>query len=499
MVIKGNSTGCRIAGEALKLMSRVIVLGAGISGHAAATFLRKWLRKEDEVVVISPQPTYNWIPSNIWVGVGLMGEKQVTFPLAPIYSKHHIEFKQARAVALYPQGTESDPRPSVEFEWTRPGLEGRRETLTYDFLINATGPKLNFDATPGLGPGKNSLSVCTPPHATETARRFRESIERMNHGDRQRFLVGVGHGGATCEGAAFEYVVNLEFELRAHKVRDKADIIFLTNEFELGDFGVNGLHLLRGGYITPGRIFAESLFAERGIHWITKAHVRGVEPGVAHIETLDQGESEVPFDMAMLLPPFTGVGIKAADRSGRDVTSDLFAPNGFMKVDANYEKKPFGSWKAADWPRFYQNPTYSNLFAAGIAFAPPHPISEPHATSDGLTISPAAPRTGMPSAIIGKTVARNIANILRGGDGPTHSASMAEMGAACVASAGASPFTGTRPPSPFTRLCRTSSGTPNTGGIWIRLSGKSGSPGTGSRFCCTTCFYIKPKCARAGP
>ena len=49
--------------------------------------------------------------------------------------------------------------------------------------------------------------------------------------------MGVGHGSCTCDGAAFEYVVNLEFELRAHKVRGKAEIIFVTNEYELGDFG----------------------------------------------------------------------------------------------------------------------------------------------------------------------------------------------------------------------------------------------------------------------
>jgi len=60
----------------------------------------------------------------------------------------------------------------------------------------------------------------------------------MRHGERQRFLVGTGHGGCTCEGAAFEYVVNLEFELRARGVRDKADIVFLTNEYELGDLGL---------------------------------------------------------------------------------------------------------------------------------------------------------------------------------------------------------------------------------------------------------------------
>jgi len=58
-------------------------------------------------------------------------------------------------------------------------------------------------------------------------------------------------------------------------------------------------------------------------------------------------------------------------------------------------------------------------------------------------ISPAPPRTGMPSAMIGKAVARSIVDMTRGAPEPVHTASMAEMGAACVASAGNNPFTGT--------------------------------------------------------
>ena len=42
----------------------------------------------------------------------------------------------------------------------------------------------------------------------------------------------------------------------------------------------------------------------------------------------------------------------------------------------------------------------------------------------------------MPSAMIGKAVARSIVDMVRGAEAPTHTASMAEMGAACVASAG---------------------------------------------------------------
>jgi sulfide:quinone oxidoreductase len=424
-------------------MSRVVVLGAGISGHTAAAFLRKWLPRRDEVTVVSPAARYNWIPSNIWVGVGLLKPSQVTFELAPVYERHGIDFHQARAVSLHPEGRGGDPAPFATVESTRPGHEGVREEIRYDFLINATGPKLNFAATEGLGPGANSLSVCTHGHAAESAAALDVAVERMRRGERQTFVVGTGHGACTCEGAAFEYIVNLEFELRARKVRERADIVWLTNEYELGDFGMAGMHIRRGGYVTPSKIFAESLFAERGIRWITRAHVTKVEPGRAHYETVDGAVRDIAFDFAMLLPPFSGVGLKACDRNGTDVTSTMFQPNGFTRVDADYAPKPYEVWSARDWPSTYQSPVQRNVFAAGIAFAPPHAISRPRQTPSGAPVAPAPPRTGMPSAMIGKAVARSIVDMLNGAPGPTRKASMSRMGAACVASAGANPFTGT--------------------------------------------------------
>src|SRR5487761_747244 len=53
-------------------MARVVVLGAGISGHTAALHLQRRLRRRHEVIVVSPGSHWNWIPSNIWVGVGRM-------------------------------------------------------------------------------------------------------------------------------------------------------------------------------------------------------------------------------------------------------------------------------------------------------------------------------------------------------------------------------------------------------------------------------------------
>ncbi|SHO81747.1 Sulfide:quinone oxidoreductase [hydrothermal vent metagenome] len=429
-------------------MARLVIMGGGVSGHTAATFAKKYLGKKHEVVVVTPNSKWNWIPSNIWVGVGEMTSDDVTFPLAPVYKKAGIDYRQAKAVSIHPEGKENSNEPFITIEYTSEDRAGESEELTYDYLINATGPKLNFGATEGLGEGTNlgshTVSVCTADHATHANLELKACIEKMKNGERQKFLIGTGHGMCTCQGAAFEYIFNIEKILNDAGVRDMADIKWISNESFLGDFGMGGIHFSMGGYATSSKIFSESLYAERGLNWITGAHVNKVEAGIAHYELLDGSTGHEEFDFAMLIPPFAGVGLKAYAKDGSDITDTIFAPNGFMKVDANYGAGAYENWKASDWPSTLQNPTYSNMFAVGIAFAPPHPISKPMTTPNGTMIVPTPPRTGMPSAMMGKAVALSISDmILRGATEPTHTANMSEMGAACVASAGKGLFTGT--------------------------------------------------------
>ncbi|MBS1788400.1 MAG: NAD(P)/FAD-dependent oxidoreductase [Acidobacteria bacterium] len=424
-------------------MARLLILGAGIAGHTAALHARSLLGSNHEVVVVSPNSQWNWIPSNIWVGTGYMKPEQVTFALAPVYQKLGVPFYQAKAVSLHPEGDSRQSKPFVSIEYTSSEKRGQIEQLTYDYLINATGPKLNFDATAGLGPEKNSLSVCTYGHAAQTASALEESIQRMKRGERQTLLIGTGHGNCTCQGAAFEYLFNVEFELRRQRVRDKARLVWISNEAELGDFGMGGMFIKRGGYITHSRVFTESLYTERGVEWITQAHVKEVLCGETAYETLDGEEKSVKHDFAMLLPPFSGVSLRAYNKANEDITSQLFAPNGFMLVDGDYAKKPYDEWKPEDWPETYQSPKYKNIFAVGIAFAPPHPISKPMTSVKGTPIFPTPPRTGMPSGVMARQVAYNIVDMMKGkASEPTRKASLARMGAACIASAGANSLSG---------------------------------------------------------
>ena len=429
-------------------MARLVVLGGGVAGHTAATFAAEWLGKSHEVVVVTPNSKWNWIPSNIWVGVGQMTTDDVTFELDPVYKKAGITYKQAKAVSIHPNGKNGKDKNFVTIEFTGQNQIGKTEEIEYDYLINATGPKLNFGATPGLGEGsklgKHTVSVCTADHADHASKELTKIFEKAKNGQRQKLLIGTGHGMCTCQGAAFEYIFNIEHEAKKAGVRDMLDIKWISNESFLGDFGMGGLHMKVGGYAVSSKLFAESLFAERDIPWLIGAHVSKVEAGKVHYELLDGTTGVEEFDFSMLIPPFAGVGLKAYDKDGSDITDTIFAPNGFMKVDANYSAGTYENWKASDWPETYQNPTYKNLFAAGIAFAPPHLISKPMSSPNGTPINPTPPRTGMPSGIIGKAVAHSVCDLIKKGeDTKLHKASMAEMGAACVASAGKGILSGT--------------------------------------------------------
>ena len=256
-------------------MSKIVILGAGIAGHTAARYLHTLLPAEHQIVVVSPNPQWNWVPSNIWVGVGQMSEKEVSFNLAEIYKKTRIDFKQAKGIAIHPEGSSTQSKPYVTIESTLAHTAGQIESIEYDYLINATGPKLNFGATEGLGPDHgHTVSVCTAAHAGEANHKLQLIIEALKRGEKKTIVIGTGHGTCTCQGAAFEYIYNVDHVLREAGVRQLARLVWISNEYELGDFGMGGVHIERGGYITNGKTFAESLMVERDIEWIVRAHTK---------------------------------------------------------------------------------------------------------------------------------------------------------------------------------------------------------------------------------
>ena len=79
-----------------------------------------------------------------------------------------------------------------------------------------------------------------------------------------------------------------------------ADIKWISNEYEMGDFGMGGAFIKKGGYITSTKIFTESFFLERDISWIKQAGVYKVDQNKIYYENLAGEHKEELFDFAMI-------------------------------------------------------------------------------------------------------------------------------------------------------------------------------------------------------
>lgn len=119
-------------------MAHIVIVGAGIGGMPVAYELKALCRKEDQITVISNSATFQFVPSNPWVGVNWRERKDITFPIAPYLERKGIQFIAVGAQRVHPEQNE------VEL------TDGRR--IAYDYLVLATGPKLAFDEVEGLGP-----------------------------------------------------------------------------------------------------------------------------------------------------------------------------------------------------------------------------------------------------------------------------------------------------------------------------------------------------------
>jgi sulfide:quinone oxidoreductase len=305
-------------------MAHIVVLGAGLGGAIAAYEVREKLRKEDEITVVSKGAIYQFVPSNPWVAVNWRKRKDIEVDLRPVMKKKGINFVSTGASRVVP----AENRLELE--------DG--QSITYDYLVIATGPDLAFDEIPGLGPQGFTQSICQVEHAEQAATAFEAFCK--NPGP---IVVGAVQG-ASCFGPAYEFAMILDTELRKRKIRDKVPMTFVTSEPYVGHLGLDGVGDTKG--------LLESEMRNRHMKWITNARVTSVEAGTMHVEEVGEDGSvktthALPFAFSMMLPAFRGV---SAIRG----VENLVNPRGFVLID-----------------KHQRNPTYQNIFSIGVTVAIP--------------------------------------------------------------------------------------------------------------------------------
>ncbi len=332
-------------------MIKIIVLGSNFAGATAAFELKRKLNKAKiphDITVISATDQFLYVPSLIWVPFGKREISDITFSMNKIFQKKEIHF---RVDAV--QRIEAEKNQVV----TQSG-----QTYDYDYLVTATGCSVNFDVVPGLN---NTECIVTPPLALKCRTAFENFVK-----DPGTIIVGATPF-ASCMGAAYEFLFNLEKELRLRGVRKKSRLIWITPEPELGHFGIGG--------IMGGEMMLKAFMQMFDIEFRTNARIEKVEP---HLLYLAGGE-KIDFKMSMIIPSFEGA---TALKNSPTLTDD----KGYIACHETYQSEKF-----------------ENVYAAGLAVQVKSPFTN-------CVVPFGVPKTGFPSDIQGKIVAHNIFEKIRG-------------------------------------------------------------------------------------
>jgi sulfide:quinone oxidoreductase len=334
-------------------VAHIVIMGAGIGGMPMAYDMRKRARKEDKITVVSNVDYFQFVPSNPWVAVNWRKRDDIAFPIAPYLEKKGIDFVPVGVKRVHPQ----DNRLELN--------DGR--SLSYDYLVIATGPKLAFEEVEGLGPDGHTQSVCHVDHAVKAGQAWESFVT-----DPGPIVVGAVQG-ASCYGPAYEFAMIMDTDLRKRKIRDKVPMTYVTAEPYIGHLGLGGVGDSKG--------LLESAMRDRHIKWITNAKVTKIEAGKMHVtEYDDMGKEkrthELPFKYSMMLPAFKGIdavfGIEG-----------LTNPRGFVLVDQHQ-----------------RNPKYKNVYSVGVCVAIP-PVEQ-------TPVPTGAPKTGYMIESMVEATAENI-------------------------------------------------------------------------------------------
>ena len=366
-------------------MAHIVILGAGTGGMPAAYEMKAELGKNHEVTVINENEYFQFVPSNPWVAVGWRNRETITFPIRKYLERKKINFINARA-------------DKIDAENSKIVLSNG-ETIEYDYLLIATGPRLAFEEVEGAGPENYTTSICTIDHAEKAWAQYQKILE--NPGP---IVIGA-MPFASCFGPAYEFAFIVDADLRKRKIRNKVPMTYVTSEPYIGHLGLGG--------VGDSRSMMESELRSHHIHWITNAKTTRVEEGKLFVDEIGaDGETAkqhiVEFDFAMMLPAFKGVDAVAE-------VEGLCNPRGFVMVDD-----------------YHRNPKYQNIYSAGVCIAIPPVEVTPVPTG--------TPKTGYMIESMVTAIVHNISNEIKGQEPsakPTWNAiclaDMGDTGAAFVA------------------------------------------------------------------
>lgn len=267
--------GSARAADKFKTTARIVIAGAGAAGLSAASHLAQQLDGA-KITLIDARKEHYYQPGFTLVAAGIKPQEYTVSSTAD-YVPAGVELVTERVAEFDPEGNKV--------------VTESGKALAYDYLIVATGMKLDYAAIDGMDVeqiGKNGLGSIyhSPAAAAATWQALSAFADKGG--------VGVFLRPATemkCAGAPLKYTFITDDHLRRRGNRGKAEIIY--NAHNKAFFSVP---------IVSEKV--RMLFRDRGIKTHMDRVLKSIDLGnrIATFSTPD-GTTELPYDFINIIPP----------------------------------------------------------------------------------------------------------------------------------------------------------------------------------------------------
>lgn len=241
-------------------MHRVLILGGGFGGLAAAHHLRELLPADDEITVVERNTHFMMGLRKTWVLTGASTPAEGQRPFASL-ERHGIRVKQGTITAIDPAARSA-------------GVDGER--LEADAMIVALGAQLAPEQVPGFS--DHALNVYDAAKIEQTA----NAVAGLEQG---RLTIGVFGVPYKCPPAPYEMALVLTdfFQQRGRQITIE---VFTPQPASIPVLGEAGCSVL------------DSKLSDKGIVFLANHKATAIEAGQVVF-----GERKRPFDLLLGIPP----------------------------------------------------------------------------------------------------------------------------------------------------------------------------------------------------
>jgi len=262
-------------------MKKLVILGAGTAGTMILNKLEPVLEKEEwHITIVDQYETHYYQPGFLFIPFGIYNKKDVIKPKR--------DFFPSGVDVIFDSIDKIQPDENKVFF-------ANNKVLNYDYLIVATGCKINPNETEGLakdGWHKNIFDFYTIEGAMGLA-------HFLKYWEGGKMVLNITEMPIKCPVAPLEFVFLADWWFTEQGIRDKIEISFVTP--------------LDGAFTKPraSKVFGDFLY-KKNIKLVPDFSISRVDH--ENNKIISWEEKEVPYDLLVTIP--TNMGDELIERSG---------------------------------------------------------------------------------------------------------------------------------------------------------------------------------------